>query len=115
MRNTYSKYLYVKQYLRELNIPFKQTLLPFFMSYLLALLIFSGPIAICINLLIFNDYMLLVSGILGLFLSLVLTIGKVLYYNFILKDEKIDGIKYYYLYDGLISAVLMILVMVLLF
>ena len=115
MRSSFAKYQYARQYIREVHIPFKQLVLPFFISYLIGLLVFSGPIAICVNMLIFNDYMKLVSGIMGLFMSLVLTLGKILYLGYIFKDEKIEGIKWYYFYDGLISAVIMILIMVLLF
>lgn len=115
MRNSFAKYQYVKQYIRELNISYKQAIVPYLLSYLIAVLVFSGPIAICINLLIFVDYTILLSGLLGLFLSLILTLGKILYYNYILKDEKVDGIRYYYLYDGLISAVFMVLIMIFLF
>ena len=115
MRNSFSKYQYVRQYIREIHIPLKQMILPFLVSYLIALLVFSGPIAICINMLIFNDYMYLISGIMGLLLSFVLTLGKILYLNYVFKDEKIEGIKWYYFYDGLISTISMVLVMVLLF
>ena len=74
MRNSFSKYLYVKQYLRKISIPFKELILPLVLSFILAILIFSGPISIIINLLVFVDYQFLLAGLLGFIFSLVLEV-----------------------------------------
>ena len=114
-RKSFSKYLFVKQYLREVHIPLKENILNLILSFILSLLIFSGAIAVIINLFVFVDYQKLLAAGLGLVLSLVLTISKVLYYTIVLKDNKVEGIITYYLYDGLISAIMMVLIFILLY
>lgn len=115
MRKSFSKYLFVKQYLREIHITLKENILYLILSFILSLLIFSGAIAVIINLFVFVDYQKLLAAGLGLVLSLVLTISKVLYYTIVLKDNKVEGIITYYLYDGLISAIMMVLIFILLY
>lgn len=113
MRNSYSKYLDVKKYLKEMDFNGKDFLI-LSLSFLLSLLIFSGPIAILINLLIFNDTMKLVFVGIGILAGLVFILTKILFHKIVLKEHKIDGLVYYYLYDG-ITVILVTVLCILLF
>lgn len=108
MRKSFSKYLYVRQYLKETNL-LSGNLITLLLSFLLSLLVFSGPIAILINLLIFNDTMKIVIVGIGLLAGLVLVLTKILFHKIVLKEHKIEGLKSYYLYDGLFMIILTIL------
>ena len=108
MRKSFSKYLYVRQYLRESNY-LNGNIITLLLCFLLSLLVFSGPIAILINLLIFNDTIDLVMAGLGLCIGLVFILTKILAHKIIFKEEKIEGLKWYYLYDGLFIVAFAIL------
>ena len=114
MRNLFSKYLYVRQYLRECNLLYNNYL-TLLLSFLLSVLIFSGPIAILINLCIFNDTFNLVLAGIGFLVGLVFIMTKILFHKIVLKDHKIEGLKSYYLIDGIfmiIVAILWVLIIV---
>ena len=107
MRKSFSKYLYVRMYLKEANL-LAGNFINYGLCFLLSLLIFSGPIAIGINLLIFNDTMKLLLAGIGLLAGLVIVLSKILFHKLVIK-EKVDGIYWYYLYDGLFMVTLTIL------
>ena len=109
MRKSFSKYLYVRQYLKETNLVSKKNILILLLSFLLSLIVFSGPIAILVNLLIFNDTINLVLAGIGLFVGLVIMLTKILFHKIVLKEHKIEGLKYYYLYDGIFMITLTVL------
>lgn len=55
------RYKEVTQEIGDLNIPLKNRIISFCLSVLLALVIISGPFAVCINLMIFRDYQKLLA------------------------------------------------------
>ena len=130
MRKRFSEYLYVRQYLKECNI-FNGNLLKLLCSFLLSLLIFSGPIAILKStdnmmiqmlcqydagysttegdILIFNDTMKFVMVMIGALVGVVFILTKILFHKIVLKEHKIEGLKSYYLFDGLFYILIAIL------
>lgn len=111
MRNSYSKFLAIKNYLKNIDIPVKEYTLGMIFSLLISLLVFSGPIAILINLLIFNDTLYLVGVGIGIIAGLIFTVAKMLFYKHFLKDNKIEGMWNYYLFDGIYNMILCVLLM----
>ena len=112
MRKLFSNYLYVKQYLKECNL-LSGNYLTLLLSFLLSILVFSGPIAILINLLIFNDTMNIVMIGIGILAGLVYILTRILFHKIVLKEHKIEGLKSYYFFDGLfviLVAVLWVLI-----
>ena len=112
MRKAYSKYLIAKRHIMSVNPLVKDNIWLILASFLLSVLIFSGPIAILINLLIFVDYTVVICIGLGIFVGLAVTVAKILFYNFLLNDNKIPEMKYYYLFDAFINVIVLSLMFV---
>ena len=112
MRQAFSKYISTSYELRQLNIPnIVKTWHQIFCA-ILGLIIFSGPIAILGNLMVLVDYQFLLTIGIGVLIGLAFTIGKVLFYSYVMKEYEImiPDIKNYYLINGIINILTMVII-----
>lgn len=101
MHNIIERYNNCKLRIKEISSQTNNKLWIGISSFLLALLIISGPVVVLINCFIFNDYLNLILIGLGFCLYLVVILSRFFYYKTITKKE-VEDIHIFYLLDSFI-------------
>ncbi|MDE5714860.1 MAG: hypothetical protein K2I42_01885 [Anaeroplasmataceae bacterium] len=104
----------IRAELRELRKEVKNPFIIALFSFLLALLIFSGPIVILVNCLIFNDFRFLISYALDFCIFGIIYLTVVFNSNFI-ADKKVQGMGIYHLANFMMYLVGFIAVIIFLY
>ncbi len=110
----FKKYEEIAKEIKQLKVPMKSRLLYMGFAFLVSLIIFSGPLCILINLMIFKDMQKLLAFGIASILILFIAVANFIYLK-CLTNGSIKNIRVIYLTDTLILSVVVYLVLILIY
>lgn len=108
------KYNEIQTLIKEINVPLKKKIAYLLFSILISLIIISGPLCICINLMIFRDFQKLISFLIATIIILFCLLIDYFYIKCIVKDN-VKNIRYVILTDTFALAIFIYLFLIIIY
>lgn len=108
------KYNEIQQLIKNINVSLKNKALYFIFSLLISAIIISGPLCICINLMIFRDFQKIIGFLIATIIIIFSALIDYFYIKCIVKDE-VKNIRYVILTDTFALAIVVYFVLIIIY